>query len=456
MQLHTERSAIQPLAAADLGFIFTKQKADNQLLVNDGETAVIGGLTVTQVTKTRTGIPLLGRPADRGQAVQLQQRSGKSARPDYLGHAPDRRRRRLGPVAARAAPTEHHDGNEPGAGRARSFSHPPGARGERCICDSPLPANHTARPWSPWSRGCPPDCRSPPSGWTAISLRRMQGYGRGARMKIERDRVEWLSGRPRRRDAGLAGRHADPEPRLGELGGRDGRRGRASPASSAAGASPARGPATRTWSASSSTIGSTPATSSSARARGRPPRAWRRARSPGGCSTSSGWRSGATWSRSAESCAAPPSELPVPAQRAPPIAPRSACSTRPSRPRSSRRIDAAKKAGDTLGGEVEVVARGVVVGLGSHVSWDRKLDGRLAGMLMSIPAVKAVEIGLGVRGGAAARVRGARSDRGRPAGDSAPRVRPAIRARGFRRRSNNAGGLEGGITTGEPLVSGSP
>jgi type IV pilus assembly protein PilQ len=59
MQLHTERSAIQPLAAADLGFIFQKQKADNQLLVNDGETAVIGGLTVTQVNKTRTGIPLL-------------------------------------------------------------------------------------------------------------------------------------------------------------------------------------------------------------------------------------------------------------------------------------------------------------------------------------------------------------------------------------------------------------
>src|ERR671924_331583 len=60
-----------------------------------------------------------------------------------------------------------------------------------------------------------------------------------------------------------------------------------------------------------------------------------------------------------------------------------------------RRIDAAKQAGDTLGGEVEVIARGVVVGLGSHVSWDRKLDGRLAGMLMSIPAVKGVEIGLG-------------------------------------------------------------
>ncbi|MFI5234288.1 MAG: chorismate synthase, partial [Gemmatimonadales bacterium] len=59
------------------------------------------------------------------------------------------------------------------------------------------------------------------------------------------------------------------------------------------------------------------------------------------------------------------------------------------------RIDAAKQAGDTLGGEVEVVVRGLVLGLGSHVHWDRKLDGRLAGMLMSIPAVKGVEIGLG-------------------------------------------------------------
>src|SRR5207247_6529243 len=59
------------------------------------------------------------------------------------------------------------------------------------------------------------------------------------------------------------------------------------------------------------------------------------------------------------------------------------------------RIDAAKAAGDTLGGVVEVVAAGVPVGLGSHVSWDRKLDGRLAQALMSIPAVKGVELGLG-------------------------------------------------------------
>ncbi len=60
MQLKTERSAIQPLQAADLGFVFQKQVATNQLLVGDGETAVIGGLTVTEVKKTRSGIPLLG------------------------------------------------------------------------------------------------------------------------------------------------------------------------------------------------------------------------------------------------------------------------------------------------------------------------------------------------------------------------------------------------------------
>ncbi len=108
-----------------------------------------------------------------------------------------------------------------------------------------------------------------------------------------------------------------------------------------------------------------------------------------------------------------------------------------------RRIDAAKKAGDTLGGEVEVVARGVVVGLGSHVSWDRKLDGRLAGMLMSIPAVKGVEIGMGFE---AARRPGSEVHdpiEGGAAGDSRG---------GFRRPTNNAGGLEGGMTTGEPVI----
>jgi chorismate synthase len=130
------------------------------------------------------------------------------------------------------------------------------------------------------------------------------------------------------------------------------------------------------------------------------------------------------------------------------------------------RIDAAKQAGDTLGGEVEVVARGVVVGLGSHVSWDRKLDGRLAGMLMSIPAVKGVEIGLGfesarrpgsqvhdpIEPGPHGPGRGRAGQRGSGEGRGAPRA-PASDPRGeFRRPTNNAGGLEGGITNGEPVV----
>lgn len=107
------------------------------------------------------------------------------------------------------------------------------------------------------------------------------------------------------------------------------------------------------------------------------------------------------------------------------------------------RIDQAKRAGDTLGGEIEVVARGVVLGLGSHVSWDRKLDGRLAGLLMSIPAVKGVEIGLGFE--AARRPGSAVHDPIDAEADNAT-------TGGFRRRTNNAGGLEGGMTTGEPIV----
>ena len=94
MKLRTERSAIQPLAAADLGFIFQKQKADNQLLVNDGETAVIGGLTVTEVTKTRSGIPLLSGLPIVGKLFSFSKRRGEPPRPDYLGHAADHRRRR--------------------------------------------------------------------------------------------------------------------------------------------------------------------------------------------------------------------------------------------------------------------------------------------------------------------------------------------------------------------------
>lgn len=112
-------------------------------------------------------------------------------------------------------------------------------------------------------------------------------------------------------------------------------------------------------------------------------------------------------------------------------------------------IDAARVAGDTLGGCFEVVARGLPVGLGSHVSWDRKLDSRLAGALMSIQAMKGVEIGLGFE---AARRRGsAVHDEIESAADALDT--PFRRAGGYRRLRNSAGGLEGGITTGAPLVA---
>jgi chorismate synthase len=107
------------------------------------------------------------------------------------------------------------------------------------------------------------------------------------------------------------------------------------------------------------------------------------------------------------------------------------------------RIDAAKRAGNTLGGICEVICTGLPVGLGSHVSWDRKLDGRLGAALMSIHPVKAVEIGLGFE---AARRQGWEAHH---VIDLAP-GRPTTG--NVRRRTNRAGGLEGGITTGEPVV----
>ena len=107
-------------------------------------------------------------------------------------------------------------------------------------------------------------------------------------------------------------------------------------------------------------------------------------------------------------------------------------------------IDAAREAGDTMGGIVEVIARAVPPGLGSHVQWDRKLDGRLAQALMSIPAIKAVGIG---RGPDVARLPGSRiHDEILPPAGTAHST-----DLGVARPTNNAGGLEGGITNGEDV-----
>ncbi|MFS8629081.1 MAG: chorismate synthase [Limnochordales bacterium] len=102
-------------------------------------------------------------------------------------------------------------------------------------------------------------------------------------------------------------------------------------------------------------------------------------------------------------------------------------------------IDEAKAKGETLGGVFEVVAWGVPPGLGSHVHWDRKLDARLAAAVMSIQAIKGVEIGLGFAA----------------AGLFGSQVHDAIfvdEARGIHRATNRAGGIEGGMSNGQPIV----
>ena len=107
------------------------------------------------------------------------------------------------------------------------------------------------------------------------------------------------------------------------------------------------------------------------------------------------------------------------------------------------RIDAAKANGNTLGGICEIVARGLPVGLGSHVSWDRKLDGRIGQAMLSIPAVKGVEIGIGFD---AARKTGAEVH------DEIAMAPGRTIAGNVQRTSNRAGGLDGGMTNGEPVV----
>jgi chorismate synthase len=101
-------------------------------------------------------------------------------------------------------------------------------------------------------------------------------------------------------------------------------------------------------------------------------------------------------------------------------------------------IDKAKEAGDTVGGVFEVVVTGVPIGLGSHVQWDRRLDGRIAQALMSINAVKGVEVGAGF---SLANLPGSQSH------DIIERV-----GRKWRHTTNRAGGIEGGISNGEPIM----
>jgi chorismate synthase len=102
-------------------------------------------------------------------------------------------------------------------------------------------------------------------------------------------------------------------------------------------------------------------------------------------------------------------------------------------------IEKAREDGDTLGGIIEVRVTGAPVGLGSHVHWDRRLDGNLARAVMAIPAVKGVEIGLGF-------------EVAETLGSNMQDELYYKKDKGFERKTNNAGGLEGGMTNGEPII----
>ena len=108
-------------------------------------------------------------------------------------------------------------------------------------------------------------------------------------------------------------------------------------------------------------------------------------------------------------------------------------------------VDDTKKAGDTLGGIVEVIVEGLPFGLGTHAQWDRKLDGKLAQAVMAVQAIKGVEIGMGFE---AATLPGSQVHDGIRY-NAKQADTPNL---GYERTTNNAGGLEAGMTNGQPLV----
>ena len=299
------------------------------------------------------------------------------------------------------------------------------------------------------SRACPAGLALTADDLAVDLARRQRGYGRGARQAIEQDRAEILAGVRHGLTLGspilLLVRNRDWENWTQVMAvepldddGRGALRDAAAERQQAGDArSPASGPATPTSPAPSSTASTTSATCSSARRRARRRRGSRPAASPGRSCASSASRPGrsrprsAAWRstrptprRSREEADASPLRCPDPDAEAAMIA----------------RIDEARSAGDTVGGVFEVVVHGLPIGLGSYVHWDRRLDAALAAAVMSINIVKGVEFGLGFEqtrrfGSGVHDVIEGRDDGGR-----------------WVHRTNNAGGLTGGVTNGEPLV----
>jgi chorismate synthase len=272
--------------------------------------------------------------------------------------------------------------------------------------------------------------------------RRMQGYGRGARMSIEQDRIEWLSG--------LRGGETLGSPVAMRIPNRDWANWKDVMAPEGEPGAHRRRRVTRPRPGHADLVGVLKYDRDDARD------ILERASAR---ETAARVAAGALARRLLEEFgvqvgshvvslggirAAPPASLPSPLNAAADL---SSVRVLDKAAESAmlRRIDEAKAAGDTLGGEIEVRAEGLVPGLGSHVSWDRKLDGRLAALLMSVPAVKGVEVGLGFE---AARRPGSQVH---DPIDPEPTRGAGVRAI-YPRRTNHAGGLEGGMTTGEPLV----
>jgi chorismate synthase len=135
----------------------------------------------------------------------------------------------------------------------------------------------------------------------------------------------------------------------------------------------------------------------------------------------------------------PPLELPWDVIAAIPDDAPLRCADAPAQARMVELIDETRRAGNTLGGIFETVARGVVPGLGSHTAWNEKLDGRLAQAVMSIPAVKGVAIGAGFEASSL------------PGSEVHDEIAYNQETREFIRHTNRAGGLEGGITNGEEV-----
>ncbi len=272
--------------------------------------------------------------------------------------------------------------------------------------------------------------------------RRMQGYGRGARMKIEQDRIEWLSG--------VRGGETLGSPIAMLIRNRDWENWEDVMAAEGTPGDLRRRRVVRPRPGHADLVGvlkydRVDARDILERASARETAARVAAGAVARCLLEAfGIEVGSHVISLGGIRATPPDPLPQPLNAASDTSPVRTLDA-VAEPQMIARIDQAKRDGDTLGGEVEVVATGVPVGLGSHVSWDRKLDGRLAAILMSIPAVKGVAIGLGFE---AARRPGSAVHDAIVKDDIAGR-----RGGGFGRVGNNAGGLEGGITTGAPLVA---